>query len=55
MAINRWDPFQDLVELQEEINRVLGSSFPRRERNYRGKLASSCRCERRRGGVCAVR
>ena len=30
MAINRWDPFRDLVELQEEINRVLGSSFPRR-------------------------
>jgi len=30
MAINRWDPFRDIVELQEEINRVLGSSFPRR-------------------------
>jgi len=30
MAINRWDPFRDIAELQEEINRVLGSSFPRR-------------------------
>ena len=27
MAINRWDPFRDLVELQEEINRVLGVLF----------------------------
>ncbi len=50
MAINRWDPFRDLVELQEKMLSVFGSSFPREERNYRGKLASSCRCERRRGG-----
>lgn len=30
MAINRWDPFRDIAELQEEIDRVLGSAFPRR-------------------------
>lgn len=30
MAINRWDPFRDIAELQEEIDRVLGSTFPRR-------------------------
>ncbi|HXL02001.1 MAG TPA: Hsp20/alpha crystallin family protein [Candidatus Atribacteria bacterium] len=30
MAINRWDPFRDLAELQGEIDRVLGSTFSRR-------------------------
>ncbi len=30
MAISRWDPFRELAELQEEIDRVLGSTFPRR-------------------------
>lgn len=37
MAINRWDPFRDLLNLQEKMNRLFEESLmPRREMIYGG-------------------
>jgi len=37
MAINRWDPFKDLLNLQEKMNRLFEESLiPRREMIYGG-------------------
>jgi len=32
-AITRWDPFQNLSSLQEQVNRLFETSFPRRSDN----------------------
>ena len=32
-SITRWDPFQGLSSLQEQVNRLFETSFPRRSDN----------------------
>ena len=38
--ITRWDPFRDLVSIQDELNRLFGRTFSRSEMTREGASGS---------------